>query len=373
MKWIENQLRASGAILAKLFVLILLINMLPTLSVAQGNEKMCLQLGGGISIKEGSEAFKEGWKEGYHGLGNIGIKIGPGFWARAKFQYHKFNCKDFEGKNISGGDFITYLLGLDGVLCRQYPSRNLNPYAFAGFGLSIWTIDTLFEDGRPVQLSVSKEDFYANIGAGIDIRLFESVSAFAEISYMYIYGRDMAFSYIPVSIGIKSYLINEKQVPERWEEEPNSGTTGSPGKFSALFGIGGTFNVDEDDREGIHAMFGVGTEISPSLIFHLNCDHHFLIGDDPGSITVVGVDGRFLFGQINSEGDPYITAGLGYPFVSYADGDFSGNIGAGIEFWVSKKNKPFLQLRYLHLSTDERAKAYVLLEAGIRIRPGHRP
>ena len=189
-------------------VLVVVVAFAATAS-AQAPKPFSIYAGGAVSLENSPDAFKDGFKTGFHGMAALGLKMMPMFQVMPKIEYHKF-AFDFDGiDGLDGGSLGIWMFGADGRYSLNMPSSPLKPFFVGGFGFANLK-QSDFEGGLAAStLNASKAEsqtkFYFNIGAGVDLASNPAFSVFLQGRYVSIATDNESLAYIPVTLGVKFF------------------------------------------------------------------------------------------------------------------------------------------------------------------------
>jgi opacity protein-like surface antigen len=185
---------------------------------AQVSKPFSLYLGGGVTLPNSPDYFKEGYKMGFHGTGGVGLKLIPLIEVVGKVEYHSFSLDDeeflgegAEDVDISGGTLTAILYGADARLALNVPGSPMKPFVLAGAGFASLSTSSLKIDdeewGKPFE---SKTKFYFNVGAGLEIGSLFIQGRYVSISSeepseeaVKLGAEKKAIVSIPITLGIK--------------------------------------------------------------------------------------------------------------------------------------------------------------------------
>lgn len=169
-----------------------------------------LYAGGAFSVPSSPDGFKDTYKTGYHGLVGLGYKMGPGFQAVGKIEYHTFSF-DFSGvSGLDGGNSKMWLFGGDGRYAFGLPVAPVKPFVFGGFGLASikyddfggnLTLATALNDALPD----TQNKVYYNFGGGVELKAGPTFNLFAQARYVSIATEGSSTTFIPVTVGLKFF------------------------------------------------------------------------------------------------------------------------------------------------------------------------
>ena len=164
--------------------------------------------GGAVSMPS-SDGFNTGWGMGWHGMAGAGYKLAPKFQVVGKLEYHNFSS-DLAGLPIDGGNTKITMFGTDGRYSFGLPAAPITPYFFGGLGMAHVTWDEysgtdLLTASINEFLPISQDKMYYNFGAGVDLKTGPAWSLFAQGRYVSISTDGEAWSFIPVTVGLKFF------------------------------------------------------------------------------------------------------------------------------------------------------------------------
>lgn len=187
----------------KLLLIVAVLLCLAAVATGQDVKPIDIYIGGGVSIPNAPEGFKDWFKMGYHGMGGVEAKAFTGFSLLFLADYNRFS-PDVEG--IDGGEISLLSFTLNAKLGLGVPAAPLKPYFFGGVGLantSVSDIDASEPDGISVYTMESKTDACFGVGAGLEFKAGPSAAIFVQGRYMIIATEGDALSYFPITVGFK--------------------------------------------------------------------------------------------------------------------------------------------------------------------------
>jgi opacity protein-like surface antigen len=195
----------------KLYWMILLFLAFAGMAAAQVPQPFSLYAGGAVSIPQAPDAFKSGFKTGYHGAIGIGYKVMPNLQVIGKVEYHTFKF-DFQSlTGLEGGTNKMLLYGADGRYSVGVPSAPLKPYIIGGAGLANIK-QSEFSGSDPLATSIlnsvipeSQTKFYYNIGGGVELKSGPAWSMYAQVRYVSIGTEGGSSSFVPITLGLKFF------------------------------------------------------------------------------------------------------------------------------------------------------------------------
>jgi len=167
-----------------------------------------IYIGGGLTLPNSPDGFKDMYKTGFHGLAALAINLPTvqGLSVLGKLQYHMLSLKDdvtFAGEAITdGGSAKIFMFGADGVYRLGTPGGVASPFFGAGGGFANSTTSDITTASGTYAFD-SSTDFYWNILAGLDLKAGPSVSLFATFAYVSISTEGDAITMIPITVGLK--------------------------------------------------------------------------------------------------------------------------------------------------------------------------
>ncbi len=166
-----------------------------------------LYAGGGISNPTSPDAFKEGWKLGFHGSGGLGINFGvvPNFQIIGKVEFHTmpFDWDKAGLPDASGGAFQVLMFGADGKFALGVPAAPMKPFVIGGAGIAKISVSDITNAGSTVAVDADETDFYFNVGAGMEFGSGPAMKFFILARYVHIATEGESTAFIPVTAGIK--------------------------------------------------------------------------------------------------------------------------------------------------------------------------
>lgn len=195
----------------KLYWMILLFLAFAGMAAAQVPQPFSLYAGGAVSIPQAPDAFKAGFKTGYHGAIGIGYKVMPNLQVIGKVEYHTFKF-DFQGQSgLEGGTNKMTLFGADGRYTMGVPAAPLKPYIIGGAGLANIK-QSEFSGSNVLAASIlnsiiadSQTKFYYNIGGGVELKSGPAWSMYAQVRYVSIGTAGGSSSFVPITLGLKFF------------------------------------------------------------------------------------------------------------------------------------------------------------------------
>ena len=168
--------------------------------------------GGALSLPNSPDAFKDGFKTGYHGLLGLGFDVAPKFQVIGKVEYHTFQV-DFDESmsEYSGGTNKMWMFGADAKFNPSLPALPISPYVLGGVGFANIK-QSEFEGPASLSLSLlnefvseSQTELYWNLGVGTELKTSPMFSLFAQARYVSIQTEGESSSFIPISLGLKFF------------------------------------------------------------------------------------------------------------------------------------------------------------------------
>ncbi len=167
---------------------------------AQDVKPIDIYIGGGVSLPNAPDFFKDYWKTGYHGLAGVGFKAFPGFSLVGNAEYHTFPI-DAEG--VEGGNFNTFLFTVNGRLALGVPAAPLKPFILGGIGLANVSISDITAGDKTFEFLGSETDLCFSIGGGLEFKAGPAAAIFVQGRYVIINTEGDAITYIPITVGFK--------------------------------------------------------------------------------------------------------------------------------------------------------------------------
>lgn len=164
--------------------------------------------GGGLTMPSSPDAFKDGFKMGFHGTAKLGLKAVPKGEILLNLEYHMFGLdnEDMYGTNVDGGDLSIIMAGADYKLNLGVPLAPVNPFIQAGGGLAIISMSDLsYTDPVLGDIDVTTESInkiYLEIGGGIEFNKF-----FASIRIVNIFNGSTEYDVSAMEVKEKSALM----------------------------------------------------------------------------------------------------------------------------------------------------------------------
>lgn len=178
----------------KLFLALAMVLILCVSISAQSVKPITFYAGGGISIPNGD--FGVLYKNGYHGLGAVGINVAPMVQLMLKGEYHTWSS-DLPGFD---SDFSTMFFGGSFRVSPSMPMSPIKPFGLAGGGLAS-TKSTVVILNNSIEGTSS--NFYFEFGGGLDFKVGPMMAMFIQGRYVSINSGGGSMSYIPFTVGLK--------------------------------------------------------------------------------------------------------------------------------------------------------------------------
>jgi opacity protein-like surface antigen len=176
---------------------------LAAFAAAQDVKPVDIYVGGGVSIPNAPDRFKDGMKMGFHGMGGIEAKASTGFSLLFLADYNRFS-PDVEG--IDGGEVSVLTFTLNAKLGLGVPAAPIKPYIFGGIGLANTSASdfsgTVPDDVNVVTME-SKTNACFNVGGGLQFKAGPAAAIFIQARYMIIATEGDATKYFPITVGFK--------------------------------------------------------------------------------------------------------------------------------------------------------------------------
>ncbi len=192
--------------------LIVLLTFALSASAQTPSAPFSLYAGGGLTLNQSPDIFKDNWKTGVHFMGGIGFKMHPMFQVVGKVEYntHKSELADLAG--FSGGTVKTLMFGVDGRMGFDVPSAPISPFFLGGIGLARSSRDDFvgeLAEGTgtydPPESVDSNTDFYFNVGGGVTLKSGPGFSLFIQGRYLSIATDEESTVTIPITAGVKFF------------------------------------------------------------------------------------------------------------------------------------------------------------------------
>ena len=174
-----------------------------------------LYAGGALSLPNSPDAFKDAYKNGFHGYVGAGQNVMPKMQLVGKIEYNQFSF-DFDGTGLAtagvdgGGSQKVWMFGADARYALGLPAAPLKPFFFGGGGMA--SISTSDFEGSNLSLVTSTNDqlegqtkMYWNIGAGAEFKTSPMMSLFVQARYVSVMTDGEALNFIPISVGLKFF------------------------------------------------------------------------------------------------------------------------------------------------------------------------
>ncbi len=157
-----------------------------------------LYVGGGMNMPTSPDGtFKSAYKTGYHGMAAIGLGSMPMMQFVGKAEYFSF-ASDASGL----GDFTSMLFGADVRFSLGVPAAPAKPFLFGGGGLAHSKVGETTV-GSLTFPSASDNNFYYNIGGGLEFNAGPSLKLFVQTTYVAIHSNGDNLSFVPITVGLK--------------------------------------------------------------------------------------------------------------------------------------------------------------------------
>jgi opacity protein-like surface antigen len=157
-----------------------------------------LYVGGGMNLPTSPDnTFKSAYKTGYHGMVGIGLGSMPMMQFVGKAELYSFPS------DVSGlGDFSSLMFGADVRFSMGVPAAPARPFVFGGGGLAHVKIGESNAGGFTIP-SASDNNFYYNVGAGLEFNASPSMKLFVQTKYVGVHSGGDNLSFIPITVGLK--------------------------------------------------------------------------------------------------------------------------------------------------------------------------
>jgi len=191
-----------------LIALTLVLAFALTASAQMPSKPFSIYIGGGLTLPNSPDAFKDGYTTGFHGLAALGINFPTmqGLSVQGKVQFHMIpidNATTFVGEAITdGGDMKIFMFGADGVYRFGTPGGIASPFAGFGVGFANSSVSDITTVSGTTSFD-SSTDFYWNILAGVDLKVSPSLRLFGNVAYTSISTEGDATTMIPITVGLK--------------------------------------------------------------------------------------------------------------------------------------------------------------------------
>lgn len=186
----------------KIFSAAAMVFCLAAIVVAQDVKPIDIYIGGGVSLPNAPDGFKDGFKTGYHGMGGIEANAFTGFSLLFLADYNRFS-PDVE--DVDGGEVSLLAFTLNAKLGLGVPAAPMKPYLFGGIGLANIS-QSDYKDILPeveVSTYASKTNACFNVGAGLEFKAGPSAAIFVQGRYMVITTEGDATTYLPITVGFR--------------------------------------------------------------------------------------------------------------------------------------------------------------------------
>lgn len=196
----------------KVLAILAILLTLGVAASAQVSSPVSFYAGGAMSFPTAPDAFKNSFKNGYHGLVGLGFHANPLMEFVAKVEYHTFKFNfDAANTEYSGGTNKVLMFGGDLKFNPSVPGLPVSPYILGGLGMANIK-QTEFSGPASLTLSLLNEvvaqdqtKLYWNIGGGANLFSGPKFSIFAQARYVSIATDNEASSFIPVTVGLKFF------------------------------------------------------------------------------------------------------------------------------------------------------------------------
>lgn len=175
-----------------------------TFASAQVSKPFSAYVGGGLTLPQGD--YGDFYKNGYHGMGSIGLGFMPMVQGLGKVEYHSIPVNS----EFVSNDISVIMYGLDAKLSPMLPVSPIKPFGLVGIGMATMKTDITLDFSSlgtgmsPVDVGTAQTtEFYYEIGAGLEMKAAPSVNLFVMARYITITNSMADFSYIPVTVGLK--------------------------------------------------------------------------------------------------------------------------------------------------------------------------
>ena len=167
--------------------------------------------GGLLSFPNAPTAFKDAYKNGFHGMLGVGYKAAPIAQVVGKIEYHHFGFDASQVSGISSGATSVLMYGADLRVGLNLPASPIKPYVLGGVGLARVTFAEF--EGTDLTLTTAMNDalpeaqnkLYYNFGGGVEFKLAPMASFFAQLRYVRISTDGEPTSYVPLTLGLKLF------------------------------------------------------------------------------------------------------------------------------------------------------------------------
>ncbi len=196
----------------KILAILAILLTLSAVASAQMSSPVSFYAGGAMSFPTAPDAFKNSFKNGYHGFVGIGFHVNPVLEFVAKAEYHAFKFNfDAANSEYTGGTNKMMMFGGDLKFNPSVPGFPVSPYILGGAGFANIK-QTDFEGPASLTLSImnsvvaqDQTKFYWNAGAGANLFNGPKFSVFAQARYVSIATDNETSSFIPVTVGFKFF------------------------------------------------------------------------------------------------------------------------------------------------------------------------
>jgi len=169
-------------------------------------KQFTLYFGGGITAPISPDSsFRDRYKSGMHGLGDVGFQMSPLIQTVLKVEYHSLS-RDWEAEGLSGLSGATLqalLTGFDVRLEIGLPKMPVKPFGFAGLGIAALSYSGVSKSANGEIIPEDASKLYFNIGWGLDLKAGPSLSAFVQMSYVRVATSGESTSFTPLTVGLK--------------------------------------------------------------------------------------------------------------------------------------------------------------------------
>ncbi len=159
----------------------------------------------GIGTSYPLQGIADNWKQGFHGFGRLDFLASPRLSVWAGADYHSFSLDDVADTSVEGGTLWSINFTGDLKIDPGELALGVNPYLFAGLGLSIQSISDssyrVYDDTLITHRTVTYPTnpfAIIEIGGGVEYKNF-----FIQGRYLKVMFDNIPGSYIPVTVGVK--------------------------------------------------------------------------------------------------------------------------------------------------------------------------
>jgi opacity protein-like surface antigen len=195
----------------KMLLGLALIGLLGGAVQAQAPVPFSVYAGGLISIPNSPSEFKDAYKNGFHGMVGLGMKVAPMTQFVGKVEVHKFSYDLSSFSGVQNGAQSVWLFGGDLRIAPGAPAAPFRPFVLVGAGLAKVTYgefigtDPLATAFLNAQNPGNQNKLYYNFGAGLEFKFAPMMNFFVQGRYVSIKTDGGSSSFIPITMGLKIF------------------------------------------------------------------------------------------------------------------------------------------------------------------------